>query len=38
MKGKLWLQKVDSIVSPCENTHLRHNRGIAKEIAKYAGP
>ena len=32
------MQKVDSIVSPCENIHLRHNKGVAKEIARYAGP
>lgn len=38
IKGKLWLQKADAIVSPCENTELRHEKGVAKELVNFAGP
>jgi hypothetical protein len=38
MKGILWLQKTDVIVNPCENTQLRHEKGIAKTLFNYAGP
>jgi O-acetyl-ADP-ribose deacetylase (regulator of RNase III) len=38
MKGLIWMQRTDAIVSPCENTLLRHDEGIGKSIAEYAGP
>lgn len=38
MKGLIWLQRTDAIVCPCENTLLRHDKGIASTIQHYAGP
>lgn len=38
MKGLIWLQRTDAIVSPCENTMLIHENGVGKTIAQYAGP
>jgi O-acetyl-ADP-ribose deacetylase (regulator of RNase III) len=38
MKGLIWLQRTDAIVSPCENTELIHDNGVGKTIAEYAGP
>jgi hypothetical protein len=38
MKGLIWLQRTDAIVCPCENTSLRHIKGIAASIQEYAGP
>ena len=38
MKGLIWLQRTDAIVCPCENTSLRHIKGIAASIQDYAGP
>ena len=38
MKGLIWLQRTDAIVSPCENTMLVHENGVGKTIAQYAGP
>jgi hypothetical protein len=32
-KGKLWLQRTDAIISPCENENLRNEKGVAKDIA-----
>jgi len=38
MNGLIWLQRSDAIVCPCENTTLRHEKGVARELANYAGP
>jgi O-acetyl-ADP-ribose deacetylase (regulator of RNase III) len=38
MKGLIWLQRTDAIVSPCENTKLIHDHGVGKIIAEFAGP
>jgi O-acetyl-ADP-ribose deacetylase (regulator of RNase III) len=37
VKGKLWLQKSDAIVNPCEDVMLRHNHGVSKDLVHYAG-
>jgi hypothetical protein len=38
MKGLIWLQQCDVLVNPCENLQLKHDKGVSRDLAEYAGP